>query len=181
MRRPVAVSHCAASPPGSLNFTYFRRATPDSASSSASSSTATTSSASRSDSTGSTALAAEAYRPSRWGLEVEMEGEVRESGGDGGDGERRASPGWCASGQARWIGRHETGGFESTMLNMRLTVSFTTHGRPVRLPPPGHRESGSPFLLHFPFPSPSSEQISLDPLSSERISGPRRHRPPPSD
>ena len=118
MRRPVAVSHCAASPPGSLNFTYFRRATPDSASSSASSSTATTSSASRSDSTGSTALAAEAYRPSGWGLEVEMEmeGEVRESGGDGGDGERRASPGWCASGQARWIGRHEAGGFESPRL-----------------------------------------------------------------
>jgi len=61
-------------------------------------------------------LAAEAYRPSRWGLEVEMEGEVRESGGDGGDGERRASPGWCASGQARWIGRHEAGGFESPRL-----------------------------------------------------------------
>ena len=67
------------------------------------------------------------------------------------------------------------------MLNMRLTVSFTTHGRPVRLPPPGHRESGSLFLLHFPFPSPPSEQISLDPLSSERISGLRRHRPPPAD
>ena len=67
------------------------------------------------------------------------------------------------------------------MLNMRLTVSFTTHGRPVRLPPPGHRESGSLFLLHFPFPSPRSEQISLDPLSSERISGPCRHRPPPAD
>ena len=69
----------------------------------------------------------------------------------------------------------------TAMLNIRLTVSFTTHGRPVRLPPPGYRESGSLFLLHFPFPSPRSEQISLDPLSSDQISGPRRHRPPPAD